>query len=280
VRKIAVLFLFSLAALIAALPAAAQTQTPIRVNSGGPSYTDTKGNVWQADTDFSGGVASAHSATITGTTDPALYQAGRRTDSSAPMFYNFPVANGNYHVNLYFAETFSPMQSVGARVFNVKMQGNPIFTNLDVFAEAGANAALVKGADVSVSNGKLTIEFDNVADYAKVDAIEILSGPSGPLLTMSFKYPDGTPVVGNLNYSVTSSLLSFQGSQALANGTVQSALFSNPSSLGISAQFTVNLSLTDTAGNVLWQMTVAMNPAQVNFAAVQSSALNVTVQKL
>jgi hypothetical protein len=183
-------------------------------------------------------------------------------------------------VNLYFSESYGPDEHVGARVFNVKMQGNPIFTNLDVFAEAGANAALEKGADVTVSNGKLSIEFDNVVDEAKVQAIEILPGTSGPLLTMSFKYPDGTPVVGTLNYAVTSSLLSFQGSQALTNGTAQSALFANPSSLGISAQFTVNLSLTDSAGHVLWQMSVGMNPASVNLAAVQNSALSVTVQKL
>ncbi len=50
--------------------------------------------------------------------------------------------------------------------------------------------------------------------------------------------------------------------------------------MGISAQFTVNLSLADTAGHTLWQLTVAMNPAQVNIGAVQSSALNVVVQKM
>jgi hypothetical protein len=50
--------------------------------------------------------------------------------------------------------------------------------------------------------------------------------------------------------------------------------------MGISAQFTVNLSLTDTAGHTLWQLTVAMDPSQVNIGAVQSSALNVVVQKM
>ncbi len=57
-------------------------------------------------------------------------------------------------------------------------------------------------------------------------------------------------------------------------------IFANPSAMGISAQFTVNLSLADTAGHTLWQLTVAMNPAQVNIGAVQSSALNVVVQKM
>ena len=57
-------------------------------------------------------------------------------------------------------------------------------------------------------------------------------------------------------------------------------IFANPSAMGISAQFTVNLSLADTAGHTLWQLTVAMNPAQVSIGAVQSSALNVVVQKM
>jgi hypothetical protein len=50
--------------------------------------------------------------------------------------------------------------------------------------------------------------------------------------------------------------------------------------MGISAQFQVDLSLTDTAGHILWQMSVGMNPAQVNLGGVQSSTLNVVVQKM
>ncbi len=160
------------------------------------------------------------------------------------------------------------------------MQGAPVFSNLDIFAEAGANAALVKGADVAVSNGRVSIEFDDIVENAKVDAIEILPGTSGPSLLLNFKYPDGTPVSGTLAYTVTSSLHSFQGSDKLVNGTAQAVLFSNPAALGVSAQFQVNLSLTDTAGHTLWQFSVGMNPAQVNLDAVQSSTLNVVVQKM
>jgi hypothetical protein len=57
-------------------------------------------------------------------------------------------------------------------------------------------------------------------------------------------------------------------------------IFANPSAMGISAQFQVALSLTDTAGHVIWQLSIGMNPAQVNIGAVQSSALNVVVQKM
>ena len=97
---------------------------------------------------------------------------------------------------------------------------------------------------------------------------------------LDFKYPDGTPVTGTLNYSISSSLLSFQGSAPLSNGQAQCVLFSNPSALGISAQFTVHLNLTDSTGHQLWQLSLGMNPAQVNLGAIQTSSLNVLVQKL
>jgi hypothetical protein len=97
---------------------------------------------------------------------------------------------------------------------------------------------------------------------------------------LNFTYPDGTPVPGNLAYTISSSLLSFQGINPLINGQAKCVLYANPSALGISAQFTLNLSLMDTAGHTLWQLTVAMDPSQVNLGSVQSSALNVVVQKI
>ncbi|HME13711.1 MAG TPA: malectin domain-containing carbohydrate-binding protein [Candidatus Acidoferrum sp.] len=274
---------FKLVALlaIAVLPVAAQTQQPIRVKCGGPAYTDSKGQLWLADTGFSGGTPSHVADTIAGTSDPALYQTGRYNQSrTTGLAYTFQVPNGQYHVNLYFAETSGDAFYVaGARVFNVQMQGLPVFPGVDVFAEAGAKAALIKGADITVNNGSVNIEFDDVVQNAKVNAIEILPGTSGPQLAMNFKYPDGTAVVGTLHYTVSSPLLSFQGSVPLKNGQADCALFANPSSLGLSMQFTVNVSLNDTAGHLLWDMNLGLNPSQVNFAAVQSSNLTVTVQK-
>ena len=267
--------------LIASLPAAAQTQQPIRVNCGGPSYTDSKGQVWQADFGFKGGTATSRNANIAGTPDPQLDETSRVNNNSvSPLVYTFPVANGIYHVNLHFAETSGRLGQVGARVFNVKMQGTPVFNNLDIYATAGASLALVEGADIPVSNGSLTIEFDNVVGSAKVDAIEILPLVSNePSLAMNFAYPDGTPVSGTLAYTITSALLSFKGSVPLLNGKATCLLLSSPSALGINAQFQVALSLTDTAGHTLWQLILGMNPAEVNLGMIQASALNVVVHK-
>ena len=265
-------------ALSACLPAAAQT--PIRVNCGGPNYTDTKGQVWQADFGYSGGTAGSVTSSVAGTSDPVLFEDFRKN----PASYSFQVPNGQYQLNLYFDEATPRAEKITGRVFNVSVQGNVVFPELDIFAAAGANAALIKSANVSVTNGALTIGFTRVVGLdPEISAIEILPASgvtTGPVMTFHFSYPDGTPVIGALNYTVSSSLLSFQGSQALVNGNTQSELFANPSAIGISAQFQVDLSLTDTAGHVLWQMSVGMNPALVNLGGVQSSALNVVVQKM
>lgn len=266
--------------MAACLPAAAQQQ-PIRVNCGGPSYTDSKAQIWQADAGYNTGTATSTSVKIAGTPDPQLFQTARIDSSTLPLIYTFHVLNGKYHVNLYFAETSNRLDQAGARVFNVKLQGNLIYPNLDIFAAVGADAPLVEGTDIAVTGGAVTIEFDNVVHSAKIDAIEILpEANSSPALTLNFVHPDGTPVAGTLAYTVASSLLSFRGSVPLANGQATCNLLSSPSALGISAQFQVNLSLTDTAGHVLWQLAFGMNPAEINFGVVQSSALKVVVQKM
>jgi len=278
VRKIYCVLVY---VLVLCFPKGVLAQQPIRVNCGGAGYTDSKGQVWQADSGYNWGNISSIPATVSGTSSQALFQQGRYNPNfNAGMVYTFAAPNGQYHVNLYFAETYGATQVKGARVFNVKLQGAPVFSNLDIFSLVGANAALVEAADITVSNGQVTIEFDNLVQTAKVNAIEILPVSTGPSLLLNFTYPDGTPVPGNLAYTISSSLLSFQGTNPLINGQAKCIIYANPSALGISTQFTLNLSLTDSAGHTLWQLTVAMDPSQVNLGSVQSSALNVVVQKI
>jgi hypothetical protein len=274
VRKIIGLIVFSLMGLLPTAALAQQTQ-PIRINCGGPGYSDSKGNMWQADAGFTGGTQETIATAVSGTRDPTLFQSYHWN----PTSYSFQVPNGQYHVNLYFTEAHPQTEMIGGRVFNVSLQGAVAFAKLDVFAAAGANAALIKSADVTVTNGTVAIGFTPVSGLSpKISAIEIVSAV--PSLTLNFVYPDGSQVSGNLNYSVSSSLLSFQGAMPLVAGQAQCVLLANPSALGISAQFTVSLNLTDTAGHLLWQVNLGMNPSGVNLGAVQSSMLNVTVQKL
>jgi Malectin domain len=262
----------------------AQTSA-IRVKCGGPAYSDSKGQAWSADMDFSGGLVSAVTGPVSGTTDPALFQGGRMPSDTAPLVYTFPVANGSYHANLYFAELYSGDAFVGGRVFNVKVEGTTVLQNFDIFAAVGANTALIKGVDFAVTNGSATIELDNVPghDRGKIGAIEILSNSTTtgtqPSLTLNFTYPDATPVQGTLNYAVSSGTVKLSGAVPLQNGQATCMLFNSPSALGLSGQFNVTLSLTDNASHTLWQITLTMDPTNVSLTGVESSTLNVVVQK-
>lgn len=204
--------------VLACLRAAAQAQQPIRVNCGGPSYTDTKGQLWQADTGYNTGIASNNSVVATGTNDPALYQSNRYVSGSTPLICKFAVTNGAYRVNPLFSENYTGLQSVGARVFNVKLNGSLVLQNFDIFATVGANAAVVESFNTNVTNGQLAIEFDMLVQNPKINAIEILPLANSPMMTLKFTYADGTPVTGNLNYAMSTSLLTIGGQLPLVNG--------------------------------------------------------------
>jgi hypothetical protein len=280
VKKFTLIFLLLAAAC---MPAAGQSQKAIRVNCGGNGYTDAKGQFWQADTGYNGGFTDTVPANIAGTADQNLYKSGRYAKTYGSILkYSFPVSAGSYHVNLYFAETYSPAAKVGGRVFNVKLQGATTFKNLDIFAAVGANSALIKGADILATDGQVQIELDSIVQVAKIDAIEITQSVAMPQLNLNFVYPDGTPVAGSLNYKVTSGAAggaNLSGTEPLNAGRVTCLLVSSPQLLGLMGTMNVNLSLTDTAGRSLWQIALSLNPASANFTAVQSSSMSVVVQK-
>ncbi len=150
------------------------------MNAGGPSYTDPSGRIWSADTGFNTGVTTGTSASISGTADPTLYQTTRYDSPDAlELQYTFPLANGSYEVRLHFAETWSGAFHVGGRVFIVQVEGATAISNLDVYAVAGANAALVSTVPVQLSDGQLNVRFVHVADNPIISAIEVVS-PESP----------------------------------------------------------------------------------------------------
>jgi malectin (di-glucose binding ER protein) len=265
--------------LLVCRPAAAQTQQPIRIKCGGPAYIDTNGQVWQADTGYNTGTAITINSTTAGTTDPTLYQSYRYDGTSAPMIYSLPVANGSYRLNLLFAETAPAAQAVGARVFNVKLNGTLVLQNFDIYAAVGANAAVVEAFNTAVTNGSMAIEFDKLLQNPKINAIEILPLPSEPLLTLKFAYPDGTPVAGSLHYAMSTSLLTFGGTLPLVNGQAICAMVSSPELLGLVGQTQVFLNLTDSTGNMVWQLSMGLNPVDADLSQVPNSTLNVVLAK-
>jgi hypothetical protein len=139
----------------------------IRVRSGGAAIADAAGNVWSADTGFSGGTAWASTAVPGGTTSPALYQDSRYGNFS----YSFPVANGMHLVHLEFAEPY--WNQAGKRVFNVFINGVEVLANLDLYQRAGFNNAVEQIFPVNVTNSGISIVFQPVTDNAIISALEI-----------------------------------------------------------------------------------------------------------
>jgi hypothetical protein len=134
----------------------------IRVNAGGPSFTDFKGNLWVVDAGYyNTGKTFKVTAAITGVSaaDQQLYQTERWDDiTGEEMKHVYSMANGKYEVRLHFVETY--VSGFGARIFDVMIQGSLAFNNLDIFAEADDKfKALVKSKITTVTNGQLSIEF-------------------------------------------------------------------------------------------------------------------------
>jgi len=163
----------------------AQTQSStVRVHACGAQYTDSAGSVWSADYGYLNGSCNPTSASISGTSDPTLYQA-ERYSTTGSLTYQFAVANGTYNVTLKFAELY--YTSAGQRVFNVAINGAPVTTNLDIFAAApGADRAYDVTYPVAVTGGQVSIVLTGVTGYPKVNALQIAPAAAGtPLLSIS-----------------------------------------------------------------------------------------------
>ena len=178
--------MFTPTATATATPTATATATPtapILVNCGGLTYLDSAGQLWSADMDFVGGSVFSTTHSVTGTSDPTLYQ----TERYAPtLTYNIPVVNDTYTVTLYFAEIY--FDAPGQRVFNVSIEGQTVLQNFDIWAVAGQFAAMQRTFVVTVTDGVLNIVGTASVDNAKLSAIQV--APGSPALT-----PTPTPTV-------------------------------------------------------------------------------------
>ena len=133
------------------------------INAGGKASGD-----FVADAFYFGGDTYATTAGIAGTTDDALYQ----TERYGNFKYSVAAANGTYDVTLKFAEIY--LNGAGQRLFDVKAENAIVLDNYDIFREAGGkNIAHDESFQVTVTDGKLDLDFISVLDNAKVSAIEI-----------------------------------------------------------------------------------------------------------
>jgi hypothetical protein len=117
------------------------------------AYTDSTGEVWAADSGFSGGGTDTTAFPVAGTSDPKLFYTRR----AGAFSYGKPVPDGEYTLNLLFADWRNP----GERKFNVVAEGQTLLSEFDISATAGKNTALIKSFDITVTGGVLNLQFLN-----------------------------------------------------------------------------------------------------------------------
>ena len=156
----------------------------LQINSGGLQVSP-----FITDTDYTGGVAATAAGTSIDTRAPnaapqQVYQSQRTSSSSDPgagfsYVVSGLVAGASYTVRLHFVEwtSLTPDQ----RGFDVAVNGTPALSNFDIIYATHDNnsidEAVVKdiSAIADATTGKITIQFTNEHEVAKVSGIEILS---------------------------------------------------------------------------------------------------------
>ena len=157
-----------------------------RVNSGSSTALTINGKTWSADNQYSFDNLEPYTnpqlKQIAGTDEDALYLKEQSSNADKkPFRYEFPVSNGDYVVRLHFAELYwgAPggglTGGAGSRVMNVSVENQLSLPNFDVTQEVGGATALIKNIPVTVSDGKLNINFSANVNRPMVVAVEVYS---------------------------------------------------------------------------------------------------------
>ncbi|WP_204336935.1 malectin domain-containing carbohydrate-binding protein [Cryomorpha ignava] len=161
----------------------------VRINSGGPTVTYGD-SIFIADDFFSGNgneYENSNIADIIGTTQDEIYKTERSTNQSLQSFsYSIPVTNGEYTINLHFAEIYfgatgGGSGGTGQRVFDVTLEGQNILTDFDINFQVSPMTALVETFTTTVADQSLDLTFSASVNQPKVSAIEVYG--EGSLLT-------------------------------------------------------------------------------------------------
>lgn len=174
-----------------------------RVNCGGDAVTDSYGSEWEQDDSvyshswaerFGMNPFTASQGHITSRihglkSSSAVSQHAAAHDAQLFQYfrwgrhalnYQFAVPDGEYRVELYFAEPWlgkhegAGIDCEGERIFDVAINDSVVVDDLDLWAEAGFAGACKKVVDIKVKGGLLTISFPEVkVGEAIISAIAI-----------------------------------------------------------------------------------------------------------
>lgn len=139
------------------------------------SFTSpTDGTVYQPES-----VASPAFSVSGGTATPGSIPNLSNTEDD-PLFgpyhygnciYNVPVpSSATYAVTLRFSDTAT---AAGVKVFDVKIEGQLVLDDYDIWVDVGYNKAVDKTFNIPVTDGTLNIQFITVTNNAKINAIVV-----------------------------------------------------------------------------------------------------------
>ena len=164
-----------------------------RINCGGDAFKDEFGQHWQADDtiyshswgqDFGMHPYQASQRHITddirGTKSDELFQFFRF--GRHRLWYDLPVADGDYRVELYFVEPWHGKGGgekddyEGLRIFDVAVNGKTVVDDLDPWAEAGYLGSMKRVVYAKAKDGHLHISFpETKAGQAVICGIAVAS---------------------------------------------------------------------------------------------------------
>jgi len=145
---------------------------PLRINCGGSEYAGENEYLWFEDMLFIDGYLKSCQDSIANTVDDLLYQTVR----AGMTKYEFPVQNnGLYKITLHFAEF--DYHAIGNRIFDVQVEDSLVLTDFDIFAESGSNFAVIKSANIEITDNQVDISFIPQTGEPCIAAIEIFQCP-------------------------------------------------------------------------------------------------------
>ena len=180
-----------------------------RINCGGDTFKDEYNQTWAADDtlyshswgqDFGMHPYQASqrhiNGNIRGTKSDELFQFFRF--GRHRLWYNLPVPNGEYRIELYFVEPWHGKDGgekddyEGLRIFDVAVNGKTVIDDLDPWAEAGYLGSLRRIITATAKNGRICISFPEVkAGQAIICGIAIAQKDTQPTLaTPPYVEPD------------------------------------------------------------------------------------------
>ncbi|MDB5297216.1 MAG: domain containing protein, partial [Phycisphaerales bacterium] len=141
----------------------------VRIDVGSAAaFTDAAGQVWAADQYVTGGTASTGAYEVAGTADDPLYYTRR----FGAFTYAIPVPNGQYTLNLHFADSL--YTTAGKRIFDVKVEGTTALSNFDIAAQGGGKTKLVKSIPITLTDGVLNIQTVIKTENPLLSGIELI----------------------------------------------------------------------------------------------------------